>query len=96
MSNSSPTRMILFIGIAIYLIGLGFLLPEMNKALSSDNQIEYDTTGSSLTSGTEEFNFVSSIQQLPLWFNTIFIVIPFIAEILIGITLFFPTGNAGA
>lgn len=87
------TRMILFIGIAVYLIGLGFLIPAMNNDLS--NGISATNSSNTLTSG-HDFNFVTSITSLPLWFNTIFVIIPFVAWIIIGISLFFPTGNAGA
>jgi hypothetical protein len=91
---NSPTRMILFIGISIYLIALGFLIPAINKDVTA-SQIEMNSQNNTI-SGDTQFNFVTSITSLPIWFNTIFIIIPFILWLLLLISFFTPTVNAGA
>lgn len=95
MGEVTYTRMIIFILIGVYLVGLGFLIPTINKTIG-DNAVSYKNESQQITDNTQEFTFITSITSLPLWFNTIFIIIPFVIFILIGITLFFPTGNAGA
>jgi hypothetical protein len=90
------TRMLLFIFLTIYLIALGFFIPAINNELAGNNQISYNYTSYTPPHQDESFNLITSISGLPLWFNTIFLLVPFIADIIVGITLFFPTGNAGA
>lgn len=90
------SRMIIFIVLICYLIGLGFMLPAINNLLDDNNKVLYDNSSRALPQDQTEFTFVTSITSLPLWFNTIFIMIPFIIMIIIGITFFIPTTNAGA
>lgn len=90
----SASRMIIFIVVTIYLVGLGFLIPAINKDINQ-NKITYDSTGKAISTGTQQFNFITSITSLPIWFNIIAIVIPFIIWGLLLITFFLPTTNAG-
>lgn len=108
--------------LTIYLVGLGFILPEINKTLNTDNQITYTTIDKTLYKQTEDTSncdcgvltcveystiygqlpegcnnvdmervtLLSSISDLPLWFNTIFIIIPFIMWLILIVLMFLP------
>lgn len=91
------TRMTFFIVILFYLVGLGFLLPAINQwIVPQDRQIGTNSQNQTLLNQDTQFNLITSITTLPAWFNIIFIVIPFILWIGIGISFFIPTINPGA
>ena len=94
------TRTILIIVLTIYLVGLGFLIPAVNNAIvkeSAKNIIHTtNSTSSILTGNSEHFNLITSIVELPLWFNTIFIIIPFAILLILIALAVIPTINAGA
>lgn len=83
---------IMFFGIlTVYLVGLGFLLPEMNKILNPDNQINYNSIDKTIPqSDGQKVTLISTIGDLPLWFNTIFVILPFILWIISVIIIFLP------
>ena len=96
-------RTTVFIVCLIYLVGLAFLLNAMSETIV----INYETTSQSLgfsisflgmkISLGESFlgNIVLSIAVLPIWVNTIFIIIPSVLVIVFGIAQFIPTIPSG-
>jgi hypothetical protein len=87
------TRMILFITLGIYLLSVGMMLSAIQIDIPS---VEFDSTNTDLPQTDYSWNLPNNISLLPLWFNIIFIIVPFISEIIVLVTLFFPTGNAGS
>lgn len=86
----------IFITLLIYLVGLGFLL----NAIGDDVLIDATYTEKSIPTGvsgniltgfeTEDTivgNIVTGINSLPTWLNVIFITIPVILLIIIGLLL---------
>lgn len=87
------TRMQLFIILGIYLLAVGFLLSAVQVDI---HDVAFDSTEKAIPQTNYTWNLPYNISILPLWFNTIFILVPFISWLIILITLFFPTGNAGS
>lgn len=86
-----------FIVVLVYLISLGFIF----NAIGNDIPLEYDSetkslcqsvSATSLITGTctdKTFigNIVTGISNAPIWFNTIFIIIPVVLLVVMGILL---------
>lgn len=96
-------RVTVFIICLFYLIGLGFLLNAMSETIAIDYTESSQGFGNSFTFLGFEFtigesifgNIVISIANLPLWINTLFIVIPSILLIYFGIMMWIPTIPSG-
>ena len=87
------TRMLLFIMLGVYLLSVGMMLSAIQIDIPS---VEFNSTNADLPQTDYSWNLPNNISLLPLWFNIIFIIVPFIAFIITLVTLFFPTGNAGS
>lgn len=86
------TRMVLFIVLGVYLLAVGFIL----SAVTIDIPVSFDSSENAIPMTDYVWALPYNISILPIWFNTIFILVPFIAWLVILVTLFFPTGNAGS
>ena len=87
------TRMILFITLGVYLLSVGMMLSAIQIDVPSVN---FNSTNADIPQTDYSWNLPNNIDLLPLWFNILFIIVPFIAEIIVLVSLFFPTGNAGS
>ena len=95
-----------FIICLLYLVALSFLLDAMSVTIVSMNN-QYTETSQSLGFHLDFLgmniglgdsflgNIVISIALLPIWANTLFIVIPSILCIVYGIAQFIPTVPSG-
>lgn len=93
------TRMIIFIALSIYLVLAGISLAYIVTSNVFDNSItsgDYETANQSIQG--QQFNIMTNNTNLfpYFWISFLFVILPFILWIIIGISLFFPTGNAGA
>lgn len=96
-------RVTVFLVCLFYLVGLAFLLNAMSETIA----IDYSTTSQGIGQSFSflGFNFmlgesflgnvVVSIANIPLWFNSIFIVMPFILMVTFGIMMWIPTIPSG-
>lgn len=89
----SLSRMMLFITIGIYLLSVGIMLSAIQLDIT---EIQFDANAKEIPQTDYVWNLPYNVSILPLWFNTIFLLVPFIAWIVILVSLFFPTGNAGS
>jgi len=87
------TRMVLFITLGVYLLALGMMLSAISITVPS---IEFESSTQNLPQTDYQWNLPTNIKLLPIWINVLFILVPFIAWIIVLVTLFFPTGNAGS
>jgi hypothetical protein len=87
------TRMVLFITLGVYLLALGMMLSAISITVPS---IEFESSTQNLPQTDYQWNLPNNIKLLPVWINVLFILVPFIAWIIVLVTLFFPTGNAGS
>lgn len=88
------SRITLFIALSIYLILAVFLMTGIGIYFNSQARYEQSVSGVSEISG---YQVMSKATFIPIaWIATVLVGIPFVAWVIIGITLFFPTGNAGA
>ena len=71
---------IVAIVLLFYLVGLGIFLNEIGKTVP----IEYTSEDTFIFSDTFLGNIVNGVQSLPLWMNTIFIIMP---SVLLGVTI---------
>lgn len=103
------TRMMIFISLLLYLIVAPIMLHFVGITFAQDEytyesaQItEYDLSGQNSTyeikgqSFGENKGLLSGLTFLPWYINTVFIGVPFAIWIIIGISFFIPTTNAGA
>ena len=96
-------RTTIVIVLLVYLISLAFLFQYMGQ----DIQIDYSTTtqsigvpisflGMSFTVGDNFLgNIVVGVASMPIWFNTLFIVIPSVLLAVFTIMMFIPTIPSG-
>jgi len=101
----NTNRTTVFLICLFYLTGLFFLLGFMNETISGVDNTDISGTslgtsftifGFTFSSGNTFFgNIVVSIAYLPLWFNTLFIIIPASLMTIFGIMMFIPTIPSG-
>jgi hypothetical protein len=84
----------ILIGLTIYLVALFFFIGAVN--ITTNNSIKSESTDKSILAEATSVTIVTTITDFPIWFNTIFIIIPLIFEIYLIIASFFLTANAGA
>ena len=84
MTNNQT--IIIFISCLIYLVALPFIL----NAVASDNiDVGLESEDKSFFSTINEFtlNVATTVSDIPIWLNTILIIIPFAILIVTGILL---------
>jgi hypothetical protein len=104
------SRIILFITLTVYLFLASILITAISNTSNIDyttsskdyysNDCKIKLFGFGLwcpeNAEHQSFTLLRTLSIEIAWISTILIGLPFIAWVVIGITLFFPTGNAGA
>ena len=77
-SGTANFTIVVFIAILFYLVGLTIFLGFMEKNVKINYSNESYSTDSTIFP-THSFtgNIVNNVSDLPSWFNTLFIIIPF-------------------
>lgn len=84
MTNNQT--IIIFIATLVYLISIPFVLDAFSEDISGVHQ-DSGNRGFFSSIGDFSFNVVSSIQEIPIWINTIFIGVPFMMLIVSAVLL---------
>lgn len=94
-------RTTVIIILIVYLLSLGFILSAINTDVSVNYSNENTTVGNSTYSifgfelyhsdGISLGNLVTNISDLPIWFNSLFILLPVILLTVFVILMFIPT-----
>lgn len=86
------TRMLIFIGLVLYLLIAPFIISQIANTYHADfgmGEKEYKIK-------SERFgSLITGLTVLSLWQNLLFFGIPFILIVILGLTFFLPTTNAG-
>ena len=85
-------KSVFFTILTLYLVGIGFLLPSINTILNPNNPITYNSFDKNIEQSgqAQHVTLISTISDLPLWFNVMFIGIPFIMWCIVLVIMFLP------
>jgi hypothetical protein len=101
---NQSTRTGIFVLITVYLISIFFMLSAMTESISTiDATSTSGTIGGNINflgmqigiSDSILGNFIISVASVPIWFNTIFIVLPFTIWTIFCIMMWIPTLPSG-
>lgn len=74
--GTNNQTIIIFIALLFYFISLPFLFSAISKDIPSMTSC-YETSDTTFLTGTIVGEFVTTVGCLPLWLNTLLIIIPF-------------------